>query len=381
MSQRSLELMNELRDTGWIPSLRARACAWVRRRWPLLLAAAALYALAYFPTGWMIVRPGEALPLAARVDIIRPDEPGDRGSVPGPAGAATAFSTPSPMGEVLLLTVSAERANPYQLAAWRAGWLREAALLPEWAMIPQGMSDEDYVAYGRDQMRESAGLAAVLALREAGFQASASGAGVRVIAVTEGSAEQGGLEAGDIVTGLAGTPVALSGDLAPLLREQAAGDVVPLAVVRRGAEVQVTTRLLEATAGAEESMIGAMLLTVSPGFRLPFPVAVDTGEIAGPSGGLAMALAIYQQLGTEDILAGRTVAASGYIRADGSVGPVGGVGLKAVAAARAGATLLLVPPANAAEARLAGTGITVIEVRSYADALARLRSSMGEHGK
>ncbi len=119
----------------------------------------------------------------------------------------------------------------------------------------------------------------------------------------------------------------------------------------------------------------ALLVTADPYFEFPFPIEIDTGDIGGPSGGLAMAIAVYQALSSEDILGGRTVAASGFVRADGSVGPVGGVRHKAMAAAEAGASVLLVAPANAAEARSAGTGLMVVEVTSFGEALAYLRES------
>ncbi|HEY8394879.1 MAG TPA: S16 family serine protease [Thermaerobacter sp.] len=66
-------------------------------------------------------------------------------------------------------------------------------------------------------------------------------------------------------------------------------------------------------------------------------------EFGGPSGGLAFALAAVDALSPGDLSAGLRVAATGTVRADGSVGPVAGTALKEVAAARAGADVFFVP--------------------------------------
>jgi PDZ domain-containing protein len=78
--------------------------------------------------------------------------------------------------------------------------------------------------------------------------------------------------------------------------------------------------------------------------ELPFTVKVKARpDVGGPSAGLAYALAITDMLDKSDDARGRVIAATGTIAADGSVGPVGGVHEKAIAARQAGATVFLVP--------------------------------------
>jgi PDZ domain-containing protein len=60
-----------------------------------------------------------------------------------------------------------------------------------------------------------------------------------------------------------------------------------------------------------------------------------------------------QELSPEDIAFGKRVATTGEISPDGSVGAVGGVDFKTIAAEREGVELLLVPAGNYAEARKA----------------------------
>lgn len=102
-----------------------------------------------------------------------------------------------------------------------------------------------------------------------------------------------------------------------------------------------------ATAGCPE---------VRPGARISFRVGpVDLGHLAddlvlGDSHGLAVAVTVLRATGSLD-LGTATIAATGRLGADGAVLPVGGIGPKVRAAARAGATAILVPREQVAQAR------------------------------
>ena len=64
-----------------------------------------------------------------------------------------------------------------------------------------------------------------------------------------------------------------------------------------------------------------------------------------------MALNVYNKLTEADITNSAIIAGTGTIEIDGSVGPVGGVKQKVIAAKRAGATLILVPTSNYQDAK------------------------------
>jgi PDZ domain-containing protein len=64
-----------------------------------------------------------------------------------------------------------------------------------------------------------------------------------------------------------------------------------------------------------------------------------------------MALNVYNKLTEADITNSTVIAGTGTIEIDGSVGPVGGVKQKVIAAKKAGATLILVPTANYQDAK------------------------------
>ena len=82
---------------------------------------------------------------------------------------------------------------------------------------------------------------------------------------------------------------------------------------------------------------------MSPRFTFPLKVSVDTTGIGGPSAGLAMTLAILDDLTPGDLTGGKRVAVTGTIDAAGNVGEIGGIEQKAVAARAAGVQLFIVP--------------------------------------
>lgn len=75
----------------------------------------------------------------------------------------------------------------------------------------------------------------------------------------------------------------------------------------------------------------------------PIDVVIDSGEVTGPSAGLAFTLGVIDVLTPGELTGGKLVATTGTINLDGSVGPVGGVAQKAVAARNAGVDLFIVP--------------------------------------
>jgi len=112
---------------------------------------------------------------------------------------------------------------------------------------------------------------------------------------------------------------------------------------------------------------------------LPFDVTIDPGNIGGPSAGLAFTLGVIDELSAGDLTGGRTIAATGTIEADGSVGDVGGVVQKTAAVRRAGAVAFLVPPGEYADAeKHAGPKLKVIKVTSLEQALNALKSLGGD---
>ena len=158
------------------------------------------------------------------------------------------------------------------------------------------------------------------------------------------------------------------------LRTYSIGETVSIGLLREVDEelkqMFVETTLIEHVEYEGEPMVGFLATTVNERFDFPFEVDIKTGNVGGPSAGLMMALNVYNNLIPEDITNSLVVAGTGTIEIDGSVGPVGGIKQKVIAAKRAGAELILVPNANFEEALPMATESTaIVAIDSFEEAL------------
>lgn len=102
----------------------------------------------------------------------------------------------------------------------------------------------------------------------------------------------------------------------------------------------------------------------------------------GRSHGLLLALAAYSDATGSTLAAGRTVAATGLIRGDGTISSIGGLAAKARAANRVGADVLFYPAAQQCEQAailedLGPTAMTMIPVASLGEAIEALGDGEG----
>lgn len=284
-------------------------------------------------------------------------------------------------GEVLFLTVSlrgASRQVGFLEAGW--GWL---------------MGDQDVVARkailgdqtgaeNREQslqmMTGSQEVAAKVALEHLGYDVPSEGDGAVVLSTVEGAPVASVVDPGDVIVGLDGEPIDLDDQLRTALADAAPGDEVTLSVQRRG-EGEPEDEVTELVADPEDpdrAILGVGVATRDLRYELPFPVEIDTEDVGGPSAGLALTLGLLDHLTPGSLTGGANVATTGTIQPDGTVGEVGGVAQKTVAAHRAGATMILVPEAEVGDAlRTAPDDLQVVGVADLDDALAALASIGG----
>lgn len=150
------------------------------------------------------------------------------------------------------------------------------------------------------------------------------------------------------------------------------GQSVDITVERDGEELTKTVVL-----GTAED--GSGMLGIIPVERpvAPFGITISLADIGGPSAGLMFTLGIVDRLSEGDLTGGRFVAGTGTInpQADGTatVGPIGGVNMKTIAARAAGAEYFLVPADNCAEAMAhVPDGLTLVRVATLDDATTAL---------
>lgn len=162
------------------------------------------------------------------------------------------------------------------------------------------------------------------------------------------------LKLNDQVLSVAGTPVGTTEEMVRAVRTHKPGEKIELAIVRDGKPQQVSVTLGDWPKGAPKETAGTGYLGVSPQVLNADPtlgIKFNVGNIGGPSAGLMLTLAIVDRLSPGSLTDGKFIAGTGTIDDNGTVGPIGGITHKTLAAREAGATMFLVPAANCAEAK------------------------------
>jgi len=279
-------------------------------------------------------------------------------------------------GEIFFTTVSERRATPFLMLR---AWLDSAIdSVPEEVATPGGNRDRQR-REEQAQMDRSKLVSLEVAFGVLGLPITITGTGAFVNEVGEEFPAAAVLEPGDVITAVDGAPVTLVNDLAPLLATRAIGETVTVTVRPKGetATKDVQIELGENPDDLSHGYLGIATSTADEHVDFHFDIELDSGSVIGPSAGLAWTLGVIDRLTPGDLTRGRKVAVTGTIAADGSVGPIGGIGQKVVGAKDAGATLFLYPAATSKEdvARLkalADGDIRLVPVATIQDALKEL---------
>jgi PDZ domain-containing protein len=150
------------------------------------------------------------------------------------------------------------------------------------------------------------------------------------------------------------------------------GDVVALTVQRGKLTLVEKIKTIGAGKGKDRRPIVGIGTAQALDIQLPLQVSINAGKVGGPSAGVAFALEVMEELG-RDVVHGHKVAATGEIRPDGSIGPIGGIKQKTIGARKAHVDAFLVPAGdNAREARKYADGLRIIPVETFPQALRAL---------
>jgi PDZ domain-containing protein len=243
-----------------------------------------------------------------------------------------------------------------------------AAFVPASDVQPPGVSESQNVQIELQQMAQSQQIAAAVALKQLGDKVAVSSTGALIVAIGPGTPAEGKLLPGDVIVAVDGVHVETPNQARQLLRRRHPGDMVSLGLRSQSGLRTVTVKTIADPSDHARPLIG-VLLEQAAHIKLPFPVTIDTGNIGGPSAGLAFALEVMEKLG-RNVDRGYKVAATGEIFLDGAVGPIGGVRQKTFGARQSGVDILLVPAGdNAAVARQNAGRVRVIPVESFRQAL------------
>lgn len=153
------------------------------------------------------------------------------------------------------------------------------------------------------------------------------------------------------------------------------GDNIKIKIIRDNKEEEIETPVYKSE--KDDSKIIGIYLQVLNEYKTDPKVNIEFAkDEAGPSGGLITALSIYNKLTKNDITKGLTVAGTGTMEADGSIGQIGGIEYKLKGASKK-ADIFLVPEGkNYEEAKAIKQKkkykIKIIPVSSLEDAIEKL---------
>ena len=268
-----------------------------------------------------------------------------------------------PEGELLMLTVVSQDVNVFE--ALIAGVDPTIDLVRKQAVRRAGETDEEYRNRVLQQMDDSNFRSVAVALDYLGFDLVPTE--VVINEFVEGVPAESVLELGDTIKAINDVPITTVVEIRSLIEGLEPGDTMEVTIVRDGVESTVTVELAEREDEPGVPMIGVVLGELT---QPPFPVSIEAGDVGGPSAGMMHTLAIIDTLTEGELTKGRVVAGTGTIRIDGTVGNIGGIRQKVVAAEAAGADYILVPEGNYQSALTAERDtIEIVPVADIDDAI------------
>jgi PDZ domain-containing protein len=315
----------------------------------LALLVATAIALYLVPSNDYILLPDRAHPVAPLVDVKGGKDPA------GPGG-------------IYFVDVFERRASLFESLF---PWIHKGStLVPAKLIVPPGVSDKAVRQADLRAMSISQRVAAAVALKRLGYRVVARPSGVIVAALDNSSHAVGKLRAADVIVAVNGvrtpTIARLRAQLAPVKPGQSIRLEISRGVATRHLQVTVKT-----IADGKRAIVGFAPEQAAE-IQLPLKVAIDAGNVGGPSAGLAFALEVMEELG-RNVDRGYRVAATGQIELDGTVTPIGGVKQKTFGVRKANADVFLVPAGdNAREAKRYADGLRVIPVKNFPQALRAL---------
>lgn len=325
-------------------------------RWILLsLAVITLGSMVVLPTGYVIERPGQVFNVMGEISGQKVISSSD----------LEVFESQSRFDVTTVSLLGNRESTPSWVQVLWAWADPGQIVLPLDEVYPANLTTAEIRAESTAQMEVSQQDAIAAALAEMGYEIPRT---LYVASVIADAPSSGILVAGDFVIGAGGEEVATFDELKSQI-QLSEGSPIVIEIVRDG-----QTQSLEITPEKRETdwVIGAMV-----GYTYDFPVDIQLqlGDVGGPSGGLMFSLGILDALSEGSMAGNLHISGTGTINASGEVGPIGGVGLKMIAAKNSEADLFLVPRDNCEEAiGQIPEGLTVVTVGDLNEALGAIEA-------
>lgn len=322
-----------------------------KRSWiKYLIIIAVVLVIAWYPTGYYCMFPGEALNLN---EVI----------TGGKYEPETSFH---------MTTVTMVRAN---LPILIYGKLNSSArVLPEKSVIPQGWDVEEYNQYNKYQMQNSHNNAKQASANWLNVPYSIQEGHVKAIRVIENSPANNVLQSQDIILSINGVSFNSVSKAIETLTTHKPNDKVSMIIERNGEQKELDIVLGKHPDDETRAFLGVTLINEDRkiDFTGDNKITIETGNISGPSAGLMMTMEIINKMIETDITSGKQIAGTGTIDGSGKVGKIGGINQKLIAAHKKGIEIFFVPKDNVEEITLPESkyeGMTLVTVETLQDAL------------
>lgn len=240
-------------------------------------------------------------------------------------------------GEFYITTVAIQQATP--LTAFTSV-LPYRDLLTERELFGDMTDFEEYDVIQNYYMESSSNTAIQVAFDAAGLDYDLVYNGVYVLQIIEESTFNGILKVGDTVKAVDQNHFKSSQEFIDYVSQLEVGDTIEIEFERDGIIHNADGGLIQLETGA--TGIGIGLVDNSSLVTDPH-VEIRSEGIGGPSAGLMFSLQILNQLTDEELLGSHKIAGTGTIAPDGTVGRIGGIAKKVVAADEEGAAYFFAP--------------------------------------
>lgn len=321
----------------------------------LITLVVLVYVMVYMPTPYLINRPGLAEEIKPMVSIPAAD--------------------PEEKGTFMLTTVSVSYANLAMLAT--AQFNNQAEVVRK----EPDRDEEEYQTQQRYYMSNSQSSAIIAAYHLADIDYDIVPEYVFIAGLFKAVEPKGNFHPGDIIRKIDGQPIGKFEDLVLLLADKKPGDRVTVQLERNQESLDELVELIDISEDSNTPKAGlgvsiGEVRKVEPAIEDKEVKFIETG-IGGPSAGLMFTLEIYNQLTPGDLTKGYRIAGTGTIDGDGTVGEIGGVQFKIVAAERQHTDIFFVPVNNYAVAKAKadeiGSDMKLVQVKSALEAVEYLQ--------
>lgn len=287
-----------------------------------------VFFLSFYKLDYYIMKPGSAYNVSEFVTV----EDGDKNHE----------------GTMSLMTVAMAQATPLTYAVSYFSEYEE--VFKEEEVRQEEEDEEEYSVRQLKLMSDSQFNALYVAFQKANLPYTIEYHGVTVLNVLAEGAADGELEPGDEIVEIDGVMIEKAQELTEILSAKKEDESVEL-VIDRDDKLLDRTIKLKPIPGSEKVGIG-ITYSESKLIKTEPNVKVDADTIGGPSAGLMFTLEILNQLLDDDLTKGYSIAGTGEMNEDGTVGRIGGIEKKVVAADRDGVEIFFAPDDEITDAML-----------------------------